>query len=129
MTDHPAEVRTMMRFDHRAAAHKALDALLDRYVYALASEHAAEAERYGRMLKQGGISHLTTGDLQYTERHWPALSPFSVWNLIVRGSDLLAGSIRGGYEQRHGAMNEREDPTQGKVKSEAAHGEAQPVGR
>jgi hypothetical protein len=99
-------------FDRRAAAHRAIDAWFDLHDAKLNVEQAAEAERYSRMRKRedakagsSAISHL---DLAHTERHWPALSVFDVWRLVVRGSDLIAGSCAAGFELRHGLNSARE---------------------
>ena len=100
-------------FDRRAAAHRALDAWFTCHGASLDAEQAAEADRYSRMKRDqdaGARRHIDTGDLAHTERHWPPLHVSDVWRLVVRGSELIAGSVKAGYELRHGTNTDRESP-------------------
>jgi hypothetical protein len=98
-------------FDRRAAAHRAIDKWFDAREPSLNRSQAAEADRYSRMKRRqdaGETSFLDTGDLGHTERHWPVVSACTMWQLVVRGSDHIAGSVKAGYELRHGTNADRE---------------------
>lgn len=95
----------------RTAAIAAIDALLQRPETVAALGHAceAEAERVRQMLKrreQGHATFLDSGDIAHTERHFPAISAGTLWALIMRGSDINAGSVKGGYAERHPPLAE-----------------------
>ena|SRR3990167_7131347 len=69
-----------------------------------------ERECVERMLEaenDGKRTILSTGVLAHTERIYPAISGSTLWALIVRGSDLLAGSMRAGFGVRHPELRDK----------------------
>jgi hypothetical protein len=98
-----------MSFDRRAAAHRAIDDWFDAHESKLNRSQAAEADRYSHMKRDtdaGKTRYIDTGC--YDPRKWPVVSACTMWQIVVNGADSIAGSVRAGYELRHGANVDRE---------------------